>query len=108
MLEQALPKAFTDLQRFAAEWALPTEAERNRKRLITSIDDLQLFYDALLPRMEAIVAYLNQFQLNGLPPDAEALLSLSLAFMEVSTAVELFGSARVPHGFEPERYAIHQ
>lgn len=108
MLEQALPETFTDLQNLAAEWALPTEAERNRKRLITSIDDLQLFYDALLPRMEAIVGYLNQFPLNALPPDAEALLNVALAFMEVSTAVELFGSARVPHGFEPERYAIHQ
>ncbi len=108
MLEQALPQTFSDLQPFAAEWALPTEAERNKKRLGTSIDDLQLLYDALLPRMEAIVGYLNQFPLDGLPPNAEALLNLSLAFMEVSTAVELFGSARVPHGFEPERYAIHQ
>ena len=108
MLEQALPEAFTDLQHLAADWALSTEAERNRKRLITSIDDLQLFYDAVLPRMEAIVGYLNQFPLNALPTDAQALLNLALAFMEVSTAIELFGSARVPHGFEPERYAIHQ
>ena len=108
MSDRILPDSFGDLEAFAIDWALQTEAERSRKRLATAIDDLQTFYDTVLVRMEPIVDYLNQFPLDALPPDAEALLNLSLSFMEVSTAVELFGSAKVPNGFEPERYVIHQ
>jgi len=108
MSDRILPESFGDLEALAIEWALQTEVERSRKRLATTIGDLQAFYDTVIPRMEPIVEYLNQFPLDALPPDAEALLNLSLSFMEISTAVELFGSAQVPNGFEPERYAIHQ
>jgi len=46
-----LPAAFTELEPFA-DWALPTERERYAKRLASTMDELQAFYDAALPRLE--------------------------------------------------------
>ena len=48
----AFPAAFADLEPFA-DWALETERERYAKRLSSSMDALQAFYDAVFPRLEA-------------------------------------------------------
>ena len=50
----ALPPAFADLEPFT-QWALPTEHERFAKRLASSMDELQAFYDAALPRLDDAV-----------------------------------------------------
>ena len=34
------------------------------------MDELQAFYDAAFPRLEAVMAYLDQFELDALPDDA--------------------------------------
>ena len=36
-----------------------TEAERYAKRLASTMDELQAFYDAAFPRLEAAMAYLD-------------------------------------------------
>ena len=45
-----LPEQFADLEPFA-DWCLATEAERYAKRLASSMDELQTFYDAAFPRL---------------------------------------------------------
>ena len=50
-----LPADFADLEPFA-EWAIPTERARYAKRLSSTMDELQAFYDAALPRMDAAAA----------------------------------------------------
>jgi hypothetical protein len=70
--------------------------------------ELQAFYDAMLPRMEAVIAYLNQFPLDAMPADAQRLLSLTLSLAEVSTAVELFKQPSVADGYDASRFvALH-
>ena len=64
-----LPAAFADLEPYA-QWSLPTESERFAMRLSSSMDELQAFYDAALPRLDAAVAYLDEFPLDALPDDA--------------------------------------
>ena len=59
-----LPAEFADLEPFAA-WAIPTERARYAKRISSTMDELQAFYDAAFPRMDDALAYLEQF---GLPP----------------------------------------
>lgn len=103
-----LPEQFSDLEPWVEAWALRTEAERNRKRLSSSIEDLRAYYDALLPRMEAIFEYLTAFPPEGLPEDAERLLHLGQSFMEVAVAVELYRQPDVPFGYEAGRLAIGQ
>ena len=70
-----LPAEFADLEPFA-DWAVPTERARYDKRLASTMDQLQAFYDAAFPRLEAAVAYLDRFGLDGLPDDGKRLLWL--------------------------------
>jgi hypothetical protein len=91
----ALPPAFADLEPFA-EWALPTEHERFAKRLASSMDELQAFYDAALPRLDDAVEFLDQFELSALPADASQLIWMYYSLMTVSFPVEVWRQPRVP------------
>ena len=51
-----LPTPFADLEPFAAVWCLPTEGERYDRRLASTMDELQAFYDACFPRVEEAIA----------------------------------------------------
>jgi hypothetical protein len=92
---QTLPPEFSDLEPFA-DWSLRTEAERYAKRLSSSIDEMQAFYDAAFPRLEDAYTYLNQFDLDALPEDATHLLRLYYSLINVSFPVEVWRQPRVP------------
>ena len=91
----ALPADFADLEPFAG-WALPTADERYDKRLASSMDELQAFYDAAFPRLDEALAYLDGFALDDLPDDGKRLLWLCAALVTVSFPVEVWRQARVP------------
>lgn len=90
-----LPAAFSDLEPFA-DWCLATERERYTKRLASSIDELQAFYDAAFPRLEAAMAHLDALPLDDLPDDATRLLWLCYSLINASFPVEVWRQARVP------------
>jgi hypothetical protein len=96
MSETLLPSEFADLEPFAATWCLPTEGERFAKRLASSMDDMQAFYDAAFPRAEAATAYCDRFPLDDLPPDAERLLQLVYSLVMVSFPVEAWRQPHIP------------
>jgi hypothetical protein len=98
-----LPEGFQDLEKFAA-WSLPSERERNRKRLSSSMPEIQELYDALVPRMEAIIGYLNQQPLDNMADDARRLFHLSLSLAEIAPAVEFYQQPDVIDGFPPDRF----
>jgi hypothetical protein len=85
-----LPKDFAGLEKFFETWCLATQTERHNKCVTSQMQELEEFYQAMLPRMDSIAEYLNQFPLQNLEADAQNLLNLSLSFIEVSLAVELF------------------
>jgi hypothetical protein len=91
----SLPPDFDDLSPFAG-WALPTERERYAKRLDSTMDELQGFYDAAFPRMDDALQYLDRFSMDALPDDAKHLLWLYCALVTVSFPVEVWRQARVP------------
>jgi hypothetical protein len=101
-----LPGAFEDLSPYATVWALKTEIDRNKKRRSSTMEELTSFYSALLPRMDEIIQYLNQYPLDKMPEDAERLFYLALSFMEVSPAVELIGEPDETGVFPAERFTI--
>ena len=92
----ALPRDFEDLEPFAQKWCLATEPERYEARVASSMDDLQVFYDAVTARAEAAMEYLEQFPLDGLPEDARNLLHLLYSMVQVSYPVEVWRQPRVP------------
>ena len=89
------PAAFADLEPFA-DWALETEAERYAKRLASTMDELQAFYDAAFPRLEELLAHLDRLDLDALPADATRLLWLTYSLVNASFPVEVWRQPRVP------------
>ena len=92
----SLPQAFSGLEPFAADWALPTRAQRYEARLSKPFDELVAFYDAVAPRAEEAIAYLNGLDLDDLPDDATTLLHLLYSMILVSYAVNVFKQNRIP------------
>ena len=90
-----LPPEFSDLEPYT-DWALPTEAQRYAKRLSSTMDDMQAFYDAAFPRLEDILVYLDQLELAHLPQEATQLLWLTYSLVNVSFPVEVWRQPRVP------------
>lgn len=90
-----LPAEFADLGPFV-DWCLPTEDERYDKRIASTMDELQAFYDAAFPRLEAALDYLDALDINALPADATHLLQLCNSLMTASFPVEVWRQPRVP------------
>ena len=72
----------------------------------SSREDLQMFYDAMMPRMASIVEYLNRFQLDRMPEDAMRLLQMALSVVEVSIATELYRQPKAISGFDRTRFKV--
>ena len=108
MTESDLPEPFRDLERFLA-WSLPTERERSAKRQASDIVALKEFYAAMLPRMEDVLGYLSNYELDDFPNDVERLLHLTYALAEIAPAVENFDQANVISGYDVARFiAVHE
>jgi hypothetical protein len=90
-----LPAAFADLEPFAS-WSLETEAERYAKRLSSSMDELQAFYDSAFPRLEDALVYLDGLDLNALPVEGKRLLWMTYSLVNASFPVEVWRQPRVP------------
>jgi hypothetical protein len=103
-----LPREFADLERFAGEWALATEKERYFKLLATDMPALREFFDAMLPRAEAVAAYLSGFPLSGMPEDAQRLYDLLLTFVESAHPIELnWKTTNIEFTVPAERLQFH-
>jgi hypothetical protein len=109
MSQGKLPAGFEDLERFTAEWLHTEERKRTRKRLASSMAEIKEFYDAILPRMEAILTYLDKFELSGIKDKDLNLLYLTFALAEIFPAVEWFNQPGVPYGYPSERLVpVHE
>ncbi|MEU5323969.1 hypothetical protein AB0G67_45685 [Streptomyces sp. NPDC021056] len=103
-LHNELPDGFSDLAPFLDRWRLTGQQSRMRAMAAADMPELRTFYDALLPRIDAIVAHLNQFPVDDLPPQERALFDLALTFAEVAHPVDLdWRSSDVSDLFPAER-----
>ena len=84
-----LPPEFSALDSYTREWALTNEKDRHDHLVSLSIDQLKLFYEAMLPQMDAITKYLNQFSLDAMPADAKLLFDMAMTFMESAHPIDL-------------------
>ncbi len=96
MAATLLPPEFSALEPFAREWCLASEPERYAKRLRSTMDEMQAFYDALFPRIQEAIAYLDKFPLHDLPADALRLLQLLYSLILVSFPVEIWRQPCIP------------
>ena len=96
MADRMLPAEFSDLEPFVEGWCLDSEPERYAKRLSSTMAEIQAFYDAVFPRAEAAMQYLEKFPLDALPEDANRLLKLLYSLILMSFAVEIWKQPYIP------------
>ncbi len=84
-----LPGQFADLQPFVSDWALPTEEARFRRLHSVTLPTLQAFYDAMLPRLPAILTYLRECRLGAMTSEQRTLFDLAMTFVETSHPIDL-------------------
>jgi hypothetical protein len=91
-----LPDEFSDLEPFARKWCLATEPERYATRLSTSMDEMDAFYEAMAPRLEAVIDTCDEHPLDAMPPEILNLMHLVYSWINVSFPVEVWSQPRVP------------
>jgi hypothetical protein len=94
----SLPPEFSQLEQLVPDWAIEDGHERYLKRVNSSMDEIQAFYDAVFPQAEEAVAYIDKFDYSEpLPEDVANLRNLLYSLITVSLAVELWKQPRVKH-----------
>lgn len=96
MTDALLPPQFAELEPYATVWCLPTERQRFAQRMASTMDEMQAFYDAFMPRAEEAIAYCEALPLDDLPDDALRLLQLLYSLVMVSFPVEAWRQPHVP------------
>jgi hypothetical protein len=89
------PAQFAALEPFA-DWALPSEADRYAKRIASTMEELQAFYDTALPVLESSTEYLQSVPLEGISDQDRNLLRMFAALVTVSFPVEAWHQPYVP------------
>ncbi|HJQ16268.1 MAG TPA: hypothetical protein VJ859_04650 [Allosphingosinicella sp.] len=100
----SLPRGFEELAPFVEEWSLAHEVDRARKRWDSPVEESRRFYDAMLPRLDEALVYLDGFDLNALPPPETRLLFLAFSLAEIANTIEVYQQPGVPNAFSAERY----
>jgi hypothetical protein len=95
MTNVAFPDGFEDLAPWG-DWVLHGERARYDKRVASTMDELQAFYDAVFPRLQEACDYLEQYAVEDLPDEGVNLLWLMCSLITVSFPVECWRQPRVP------------
>lgn len=91
-----LPEAFKDLEQLVDEWAIEDGHQRYLKRVQSTMEEMKGFYNAVFPRAQEAIDYIDNFDYQlDLPNDAKNLRNLIYSLITVSLAVELWQQPRV-------------
>ncbi len=107
MTDRRLPAPFRDLEPYA-DWSLARERERTEKREASSLEEVRAFYDAMFPRLESIVAHLDQFPYDAMPEPEQRLFFMTLSLVEVSNLIERYKTREVIAAVSPLTYGSVQ
>jgi hypothetical protein len=97
---------FSDLSGFVDNWGLESAHERLQKRSAADLSDLKVFYDAVTPRLEEIIEFLNQFPVNEIPQQFKPIAYMALAICEVDDAINVWKSSILEYISEPYSWRV--
>ena len=89
------PPEFSALEPFA-DWAIPTEKARYAKRIASTMDELDTFYNAAFPLLQSGTEYLQRVSMDGISDEDKHLLWLFCALVTVAFSVEAWRQPKVP------------
>jgi hypothetical protein len=102
-----LPPQFSELSRFVEYWVRDHNDQRWDQRSRAPMEEIQQFYEALLPRAEDIIAHLDHYPLGDDLPAAEGRLArLLLALGQAAIAVEMHGQPRTAYSQFPHNIHV--
>lgn len=93
-----LPEQFSELEHLVPEWSIENGHQRYLKRVNSTMEELQAFYDQVFPRGKEAIDYIDRFEYGApLPEDAGNLRNLIYSLITVALAVEVWKQPRVKH-----------
>ncbi|WP_068079777.1 hypothetical protein [Novosphingobium rosa] len=107
MSTATLPEGFADLLPFT-DWCLASETERNIHRHTVGMPRILAFRDAILPRVDDIVAYLERNRLEDMPESDLPLMHMLLSLAEIAPAIEFYNQPAVIDGYDSRRFAAEE
>jgi hypothetical protein len=90
-----LPAQFAALEPFT-DWCLPSEGDRYAKRVASTMEELQAFYDVAFPLLESSTDYLKGVSLDDISDEDRNLTWLFCSLVTVSFPIEVWRQPRVP------------
>lgn len=91
----AFPPEFAALEPFA-DWAVPTEKARYAKRIASTMDELDAFYNTAFPLLKSGREYLQQVSMEDISEEDKRLLWLFCALVTIAFPVEAWRQPKVP------------
>ena len=97
---------FSNLDQYVASWGLPTVEERIVKRTTSTLEEMQKFYDAMVPGLEKIVNFLNQFPVEEIPAEYLPLKYTVLSMLQVDRPVNKWKKAVLDDARDPRLFQM--
>lgn len=94
-MARVFPPDFEALEPFA-DWAIPTEKARYAKRISSTMDELDAFYNVAFPFLESARERLENTSLEDAADQDKHLLWLFCSLITVAFPVEAWRQPRVP------------
>lgn len=105
MAKSVLPKGFEALEPLL-DWNLPSFDARRDRRAGSTMEELDEFYNGILPHMDAVLEHLTGVEMSDdMDPGSATLLNLSLSLCEIAPAVEQFFEPTISYGYPVHRFA---
>ncbi|MFF9204589.1 hypothetical protein ACF1AE_22785 [Streptomyces sp. NPDC014986] len=94
-MASVFPEGFESLEPFV-DWAVPTEKARYAKRISSTMDELDAFYDVAFPLLKSGTARLEKISMEDISEPDKRLLWLFCSLVTVAFSVEAWRQPRVP------------
>ncbi|MCY3750340.1 MAG: hypothetical protein F4147_10510 [Gammaproteobacteria bacterium] len=97
---------FSDLQEFMDEWGYADAHQRLNKRSNAELSSVKRFYDAVVPRLEEIIEFLNRFPVDEIPEEYQRLAYMALAACEVDDPVNVWNSSELTYNSNAKDWRV--
>jgi hypothetical protein len=94
-MANVFPAGFEALEPFA-DWSVKGEKARYAKRIASTMDELDEFYNVAFPLLQANKDYLRKVSMEDISEENKRLLWLFCALVTVAFPVEAWRQPRVP------------
>jgi hypothetical protein len=97
---------FSNLERFISAWGLPSVEERIAKRTGSTLEEMKEFHDAILPGLESLIDFLNQFPCERIPAEYLPLKNTVLCALHIDRPVNKWKKTLLDDAGDPRLFKM--